>query len=67
MTRIWQTIMDLIGPGLHWDKSAEFYREAITKAEAAGEFEAADHIRLILERREKVHCGVVYPDDELGI
>jgi len=50
----WGYISKLLGPGLHWGRTQEQYRTAIERAEADGEHEAADHIRIILELRNAV-------------
>lgn len=50
----WRYIREMLGPGLHWSKTQEQYKAAIERAEADGEHEAADHIRIILELRNAV-------------
>jgi hypothetical protein len=44
----------LLGPGLHWGKPQSLFREAVRRAEADGQRDAAEHIRIIWELRNKV-------------
>jgi hypothetical protein len=50
----WSYISKVLGPGLHWGRSQADYHKAIARAEAEGQFEAAEHIRIILELRNAV-------------
>lgn len=58
---IWQTVRQLLGPGLQWAKTQEELETAIRTAEQLGQPAAADHIRIILERRNRVCWGVNLP------
>ena len=44
----------LLGPGLHWTKSQAHFREAVRRAEADGQHDAAEHIRIIWRLRNEV-------------
>ena len=44
----------LIGPGLHWTKSQAHFREAVRRAEAEGQPDAAEHIRIMWRLRNEV-------------
>jgi hypothetical protein len=59
----WGYIRKVLGPGLHWGRSQEQYRAAIARAEADGEYEAAEHIRIILELRNTVMMEKEAPPD----
>ena len=50
----WGYIRNMLGPGLHWSRTQEQYRAAIARAEADGQHEAAEHIRIILQLRNAV-------------
>jgi hypothetical protein len=50
----WAYIENLLGRGLHWDKSQEELMQAIEQARADCQFDAAEHIRIILARRNIV-------------
>lgn len=50
----WAYIRRLFGPGLHWGRSQAELRAAIRQAEKDGEHDAAEHIQIILELRNKV-------------
>jgi hypothetical protein len=50
----WGYIRNVLGPGLHWGRTQEQYRAAIARAEADGQHEAAEHIRIILQLRNAV-------------
>ena len=50
----WAYIHKLIGPGLHWSKSQEHFRKAVQRAEAEGQHDAAEHIRIIWRMRNDV-------------
>lgn len=52
---VWDRVRSFIGPGLHWSKSRGHYLKAIDNAEQSGDTQAADHIRIILELRDKVN------------
>ena len=44
----------ILGPGLHWTKSQEHFRRAVQRAEADGQTDAAEHIRIIWRMRNEV-------------
>ena len=50
----WSVVQELLGPGLHWGKSAEHIQDCIREAEFRGERAAAEHLRIILKRRNEV-------------
>lgn len=50
----WSKVLELIGPGLHWGKPRSLYLKAISTAEHLGRPDVADHIRIILEQRDRV-------------
>ena len=50
----WAYICKLLGPGLLWSKTKEQLADAITLAEKDGQHAAADHLRGMLELRNKV-------------
>jgi hypothetical protein len=50
MQEPWPYIRALLGPGLHWSKSAASIQAAINRAEREGQHKAADHLRLIQEQ-----------------
>lgn len=50
----WAYIRMLLGSGLHWDHSRSKLLAAIERAEREGKPDAADHLRIILELRDKV-------------
>ena len=50
----WGYIYMLIGPGLHWSKSQAQFREAVRRAEAEGQHDAAEHIRIMWRLRNEV-------------
>ena len=62
----WAYILRLLGPGLHWSKSQAELQRAIAQAERDGRADAADHLRIILERRNLVHMEKETPPDEAG-
>jgi hypothetical protein len=43
-----------LGPGLHWTRSAQELTDAIKRAELDGQAAAAEHLRIILDIRNKV-------------
>lgn len=47
----WEMVCALLGPGLTWSKTQEELLRAIELAEKAGNHDAAEHIRIILARR----------------
>lgn len=51
----WAYILQLLGPGLHWDRTQEQLLAAIRRARAEGQHEAAEHIQIILELRNVVN------------
>ena len=50
----WGYIYMLLGPGLHWGKPQSHFREAVRRAEADGQYDAAEHIRIIWQLRNEV-------------
>lgn len=50
----WKLISRLLGNGFHWGKSQEELQDAIREAERLNDQRAADHIRIILARRNEV-------------
>ena len=50
----WTYIHAILGPGLHWTRSVQELQEAIKRAELDGQAAAADHLRIILDTRNKV-------------
>lgn len=57
----WAYIRSLLGPGLHWGKSQEELMAAIDRARAEGQHDAAEHIEIILDRRNYVMCEEKVP------
>ena len=62
----WAYIRAIIGPGLHWSKSQAELQRAIAQAERDGRADAADHLRIILERRNLVNMEKETPPGEAG-
>lgn len=62
----WWYIRQLLGPGLHWGRSKEELRAAIAQAEKDNMPEAADHIRIILELRNRVMVDTEDKKDPAG-
>ena len=54
----WAYIRSLLGPGLHWDRTQPELLAAISQADKDGQFDAADHIRIILRLRNRVLMDV---------
>jgi hypothetical protein len=50
----WTYIRAILGPGLHWTRSAQELQDAIKRAELDGQAAAAEHLRIILDTRNKV-------------
>jgi len=50
----WAYILRLLGPGLHWSRTQEELQTAIARAEQDNRPEAAEHLRIILRRRNVV-------------
>lgn len=59
----WWYIRQLLGPGLHWGKSQEELRVAISQARKDQMPEAAEHLRIILELRNEVMFEEKEPRD----
>lgn len=55
MSRVWRLVQELLGPGLHWLKSSEEIQRAIEEAERRNEPDVAEHLRIILKRRNVVN------------
>ena len=51
-------IRSLLGPGLHWDRTQPELLAAIAQADKDGQFDAADHIHIILRLRNRVLMDV---------
>ena len=56
MMNTWSYIASILGPGLHWDHSTEKLQSAIQQAKADQQPDAAEHLRIILELRNRVMC-----------
>lgn len=52
----WKSVLELIGPGIHWNKPRELFLKAIQEAEARQREDVAEHIRIILRLRDRVKC-----------
>lgn len=50
----WAYISALLGPGLHWSKSQAELMAAIEQARRDLQFDAAEHLRMILQNRNAV-------------
>ena len=50
----WPYIHAILGPGLHWTRSVQELTDAIKRAELDGQTAAADHLRIILDTRNRV-------------
>jgi hypothetical protein len=50
----WAYIQSLLGPGTHWGRSQEAFQALIDRAVADGQHDAAEHLRMMLERRNAV-------------
>lgn len=50
----WTYIRAILGPGLHWTRTAQELQDAIKRAELDGQHKAAEHLRIILDTRNKV-------------
>lgn len=50
----WTYIRAILGPGLHWTRTAKELQDAIKRAELDGQYKAAEHLRIILDTRNKV-------------
>lgn len=50
----WAYIRRLLGPGLHWGRSQAELQGFIRRAEADGQLDAAEHLRIILRSRNAV-------------
>lgn len=51
---IWVYIREVLGPGLHWDKTQAQFRAAYQRAQSDGQPDAAEHIKIIWEMRNRV-------------
>jgi hypothetical protein len=47
-------ILKLLGPGLHWGKSQDEFLEAIDEARRRDRKDVAQHLEIMLERRNAV-------------
>lgn len=52
----WSMILELLGPGLHWSKSQDQFYAAIDEARRRGREDVAQHLEIILARRNLVMC-----------
>lgn len=50
----WTYIRAILGPGIHWSRTPKELHDAIRRAELDGQKAAAEHLRIILELRNKV-------------
>lgn len=50
----WAYIRAILGPGLHWSRTPQDLRRAISRAEHDNRHDAAEHLRIILEMRNRV-------------
>jgi len=50
----WAEVLSLIGSGLQWDKTQEQYLAAINTARQRGREDVAQHLQIMLERRNLV-------------
>jgi hypothetical protein len=50
----WAYIRAILGPGFHWGRSVQELEAAIKRAELDGQAAAADHLKVILDLRNKV-------------
>lgn len=62
----WMYIRSLLGPGLHWGRTQAELLNAIDKARADGQHDAAEHLEIILEMRNFVMCEEKEPRAERG-
>lgn len=62
----WAYIRQLLGSGIHWDRTQEELQAAIETARAAGQHTAAEHIEIILDLRNTVMCEEKKPRTERG-
>jgi hypothetical protein len=57
----WAYILKLLGPGLHWGRTQEELQAAIARAELDNKPDAAEHLRIILRRRNVVNMDKEKP------
>jgi len=50
----WPYIFSILGPGLHWARTPQDLIDAIKRAERDSQPHAAEHLRIILELRNRV-------------
>lgn len=50
----WAYIQSLLGPGTHWGRSQDAFQALIDRAVAEGQWAAAEHLRIMLARRNAV-------------
>lgn len=50
----WKYITSILGSGLHWSRTPEELRRAIARAEHENRHDAAEHLRIILDLRNRV-------------
>ncbi len=51
---VWDYIQSLLGPGSHWGRSQDAFQALIDRAVADGQLDAAEHLRMMFERRNAV-------------
>jgi hypothetical protein len=51
---VWGYIQSLLGPGTHWGRSQDAFQALIDRAVSDGQLDAAEHLRMMLERRNAV-------------
>lgn len=59
----WWYIRQLLGPGLHWNRSKTELQRAIEQAEKDNMPEAAEHLQIILELRNYVMLDIDYDEE----
>lgn len=61
MSEPWAYIRQLLGAGLHWNRTQDELLAAIQRARDDGQHEAAEHIEIILDLRNGVICDEKKP------
>lgn len=54
----WKMILDLVGGGLHYSKPRQVFLDGIAEAERRGRPDVADHLRIMLDLRDRVMFDV---------
>jgi len=63
---VWNYIHRLLGPGLHWTKDQSVFKTAHERALQENQHEAAGHIAIIWDERNRVMCEKKDPGAEAG-